>query len=215
MNPWFCQFPYIFSQISMAPIPYQHRLPEFSTLTCGRFDWLTNSSEEFTNIKSCAGWLVALLASNTDHCAVANNVCVFGKLHQAIVQRSRDIAWLGNCVLNFYVPSKLTCVAKLTLAQLTTELLNSSVCHQVAAQVCTSRETLATVTTLVAVATFMQVFVQTEPVQTDKALAALRAGVRAERLPAHCCSPLQQQAGTAFSGRQAEKTSDGHQDNSS
>ena len=68
---------------------------------------------------------------------------------------SRDITWYGNCVLNFYVPSKLTRVAKLTLAQLTTELLNSSVCHQVAAQVCTSRETLATVTTLVAVATFM------------------------------------------------------------
>ena len=71
-----------------------------------------------------------------------------------------------------------------------------------AAQVCklTSREALAAVTTLVAVATFMQVFVQTEPVQTGKALAALRAGVRAERLPAHCCCPLQQQARTASSG---------------
>ena len=41
---------------------------------------------------------------------------------------------------------------------------------------------------------------QTEPVQTDKALAALRAGVRTGRLPAHCCCSLQQQAGTAFSG---------------
>ena len=40
---------------------------------------------------------------------------------------------------------------------------------------------------------------QTEPVQTDKALAALIAGVRAGRLPTHCCYPLQQQAGTAFS----------------
>ena len=66
---------------------------------------------------------------------------------------SRDITWHGDCVLNFYVPSKLTRVPKLTLAQLTTELHNSSVRHQVAAQVCTSREALAAVTTLVAVAT--------------------------------------------------------------
>ena len=122
----------------------------------------------------------------------------FGKLHQAIVQCSCDIARHDNCVLNFYMLSKLTSIQKLTLAQLTTELLNASVCHQVAAQVCTAREAFAAVTTIVSVATFMQVFVQTEPVQTDKALAALRAGMRAGRLPAHCI-PLQQQAGTAFS----------------
>ena len=115
---------------------------------------------------------------DTHPCVVANSVCVFGMLHQ--VQCSSDIARHDNCVLNFYMPSKLTRVPKLTLTQLTTELLNASVRHQVAAQVCTSRETLATVTTLVAVATFVQVFVQTEPVETDKALAALRAGVRAE-----------------------------------
>ena len=121
-------------------------------------------------------------------------------LHQAIAQCSRDIAWDDKSVLSSNVLSKLTCVAKLTLAQLTTELLNASVCHQVAAQVCTSREAIAAVTTLVAVATFMQVFVQTEPVQADKAIAALRAGMRTGRLPAHCCCPLQQQAGTAFSG---------------
>ena len=159
-----------------------------NTASCLRLGGLYSLS----NIKSCAVWSVALLASNTDHCdVVANSVCVFGKLHQA--KCSHDIARHDNCVLNFYVLSKLTGVEKLTLAQFTTELLNSSVRHQVAAQVCTSREALAAVTTLVSVATFMQVFVQTEPVQTDKALVALRVGPAASPL-------LQQHEGTALSG---------------
>lgn len=56
--------------------------------------------------------------------------------------------------------------------------------------------------TFVAVAAFVQVLMQTQPIKADKVPTANRADVWADSAPglwpAHCCA-LQQQAGTAFS----------------
>jgi len=97
-------------------------------------------------------------------------------------------------MVRLHVPSQLACVAELVAAKRTRELLDARVLHEMAPQVCAAREALAAEATLVAVATFVQVLVQPQPIAADKVPTANRADMLADSAtaprPAHCCCPL-------------------------